>query len=342
MWRASNPSIIPDLEGVELIQGRFRGANFQRANLMRAVLRGANLREANLRGANLTHANLRGAYLRKADLRHSILKHCNLVGTNLIAANCDNADFDTAICWDTFFVALDLSRVHHLERCFHRGPSNVDRRTLALSGELPRPFLQGCGLSGWEIDLTRLYSAKLGPSDIVEVLRSVASSRSAHGIQRSSLFISYSHADRDFVDCIETALVDAGVVFWRDVHDAPAGPLERIVTKAIEQNPVVLLILSKNSVESDWVEFEAQEARKLERKLKRNVLCPVALDDYWKNSAWSAVLRNQIVKYNILDFSNWRDNDVLTLQFQKLLSGLALFYCEEKPLEPGESVRDNE
>jgi hypothetical protein len=260
------------------------------------------------------------------------------VGTNLIAANCDGADFDTAICWDTFFVALDLSHAQHLERCFHRGPSTVDRRTLALSGELPRPFLQGCGLSGWEIDLARLYSAKISPSDISEVLRSVKSSRSTQGIQRNSLFISYSHADRHFVDGIEKALTDAGVVYWRDAHDAPAGPLERIVTKAIEQNPVVLLVLSKNSVESDWVEFEAQEARKLEKKLKRNVLCPVALDDSWKSSAWSAVLRNQIVKYNILDFSNWRDKGFMTLQFQKLLSGLALFYSKDKPPEPDEAV----
>lgn len=327
-WRTDNPSIVPDLEGAEIVQGEFRGANFQRANLISSVLRGTNLRDANLREANLTRSNLRGAYLRKADLRHSILRHCNLVGTNLIGANCDGADFDSAICWDTFFVAIDLSRAHSLERCFHRGPSTIDRRTLALSGELPGKFLQGCGLAAWEIDLARLYSAKLRQSDIAEILRSVESTRSTHGIQLNSLFISYSHSDRDFVDCIGTALTDAGIVYWRDLHDAPAGPLEHIVTKAIEQNPVVLLVLSKNSVESDWVEFEAQEARKLERRLKRHVLCPVALDDHWKNSAWSAVLRTQIVKYNVLDFSNWRDSDLLTRQFYRLLSGLALFYSE--------------
>ena len=55
-------------------------------------------------------------------------------------------------------------------------------------------------------------------------------------------------------------------------------------------NPTVLLILSKNSVQSDWVEHEARTARELEKELKRDVLCPVARDAAWllsRNRPWS-------------------------------------------------------
>lgn len=34
----------------------------------------------------------------------------------------------------------------------------------------------------------------------------------------------------------------------------------------------------------------------------------------------------QLQKYNILDFSQWQDGQVLERQFSKLLQGLDLFY----------------
>ena len=114
--------------------------------------------------------------------------------------------------------------------------------------------------------------------------------------------------------------------YWRDIHDAPSGPLEKIVVMAMRQNPTVLLVLSKESVESDWVEFEAKKARELEKELKRHVLCPIALDDIWKKCDWSAVLRNQIKKYNILDFSDWTDEASFKLKFDRLIAGLNIFY----------------
>jgi hypothetical protein len=52
-----------------------------------------------------------------------------------------------------------------------------------------------------------------------------------------SLFLSYLHADTKFVECIDRRQNKAGIIYWREIHDAPAGPLERIVTNAIEQNP---------------------------------------------------------------------------------------------------------
>ena len=45
----------------------------------------------------------------------------------------------------------------------------------------------------------------------------------------------------------------------------------------------MILVLSKESVKSDWVENELDMARAKEKAEGRAVLCPVALDDAWKS-----------------------------------------------------------
>ena len=70
---------------------------------------------------------------------------------------------------------------------------------------------------------------------------------------------------------------------WLDRHDLVAGPLQKQIDRAVRLNDVVLLVLSKASIESDWVEHEVKTARKIERETKRDVLCPVSLDEAWKD-----------------------------------------------------------
>ena len=55
-------------------------------------------------------------------------------------------------------------------------------------------------------------------------------------------------------------------------------------------------------------------------------MCPIALDDSWKNAKWSKILMTQIKKYNVLNFSNWQDKIKMRIQFEKLMKGLDLFY----------------
>ena len=142
-----------------------------------------------------------------------------------------------------------------------------------------------------------------------DILYLVHDLRASRPLQISSLFISYSHADGAFVDHIERRLTAAGIRFWRDVHHARAGRLEKQIDRAIRLNPTVLLVLSESAVESDWVEHEVRLARKLEKETGRDVLCPVALDGSWKECRWPERLREQIEEYNILDFSDWKDGD---------------------------------
>ena len=74
--------------------------------------------------------------------------------------------------------------------------------------------------------------------------------------------------------------------------------------------------------------LEARSARELEKELGRDVLCPVALDYAWKDCKWPAMLREQIMEYNILDFSKWEDEEEFGKMFRKVVDGLDLFYKE--------------
>ena len=316
-WREQNRDIWPDLRRANLRGANLRGVDLRGANLCGVDLRRADLGDADFRGANLSRSNLREADLHGADLRWAELGEANLIDVGL---------------YETIFANVDLTAVKGLESCIHCGPSIINHRTLAQSGELPLAFLQGCGLSDWEIESAKLYQPDLQSTEIAEVVTHIHNLRSESPIQIHNLFISYSHADNSFIEYLEGHLKKRRVRFWRDVHDAPAGPLEKIVVRAMRHNPTVLLILSARSVESDWVEFEAEQARKLEKELDRHVLCPVALDDSWKMCKWSGVLRNQIKKYNVLDFSCWQDTSDFEGIFKRLLSGLDLFYKKKQAL----------
>jgi hypothetical protein len=74
------------------------------------------------------------------------------------------------------------------------------------------------------------------------------------------------------------------------------------------------------------VEHEVRTARGLEKEMGRDVLCPVALDASWKDSPWPRRVMEQVMEYNILDFSAWEDDGKFGNTFNKLIDGLQLFY----------------
>jgi hypothetical protein len=77
---------------------------------------------------------------------------------------------------------------------------------------------------------------------------------------------------------------------------------------------------------SDLVQYEVRTARQLEKDLERDLLCPAALDNSWKSSRWPKRVMEQIMEYNILDFSEWKDDSKFDGMFRKLIDGLELFY----------------
>jgi hypothetical protein len=347
-WREENPNAEIDLSEVDLFATYLRGGvNFSSANLRRAFLArtelnladlsgadlsGAKLGEANLHGANLSRAKFIGADLNSVDLTIADLTGADLTGANLFAADLrlaqlDKTKFSSAVIAHTNFGNVVLTEALGLDEIIHKAPSTLGTNTLAYSnGKIPEIFLQGCGLSNWEIEETKLYNPDLSNEEINKILYRMYDLRATQALQISPLFISYSHADGTFVDKLESSLNEKGIRFWRDIHDMKAGRIEAQIDRAISQNRTVLLVLSENSIKSDWVEHEVRTARGLEKNIGRDVLCPVALDDSWKSSPWPKRVMEQIMEYNILDFSEWKDDVKFEGMFRKLIDGLQLFY----------------
>ncbi len=332
-----------DLRDADLRDVYLRGANIQSASLQGASLQGADLPDTDLKSTDLRRTNLRDADLRDAGLLGAKLQQAHLQGVDLRGANLQAIDLRGANLQDArlgggILGDLDLSQAKGLERVEHRGPSTIGTDTLAKSqGQIPGAFLRGCGLADWEIEAARLYHPDLPEAERIDVTYEIIRIQGESPIQINPLFLSYSHDDGDFIDALEPWLNAHRIRFWRDVHDMKAGRIEKQIDRAMRLNPTVLLVLSGHSVESDWVEWEASKARKLERRYRkegkpRDVLCPVALDEAWKTCDWPGPLRRQVEKYFILDFSAWEDPGTFKAQFRRLDEGLKIFYPGKSPV----------
>jgi hypothetical protein len=94
-----------------------------------------------------------------------------------------------------------------------------------------------------------------------------------------------------------------------------------IIYEAIRYHDKLLLILSKYSVASGWVEHEVKTALARERKEKSTVLFPVRVDNTVFESTfdWATEIRHE---RNIGDFTRWKNHDAYQKAFSRLLRDL--------------------
>jgi TIR domain len=78
---------------------------------------------------------------------------------------------------------------------------------------------------------------------------------------RPDIFISYSHADRAFAAALARSLENEWVVWWDDDLVYGQG-FEPAILEKISAIPVVLIIISTDSISSDWVRREKEAALK--------------------------------------------------------------------------------
>jgi len=355
-WRRANSDIRPDLFDAHIYINNLSGVDLRKANLYCAVLAHCDLTNADLSfstlvRATLSHAHLgnailKGASLGGADLSFSDLKGANLEHSDLENVNFECSDLEQAILveaalGETFFARtslmgadfsratmgitnhasifasrgrrtimldVDLREVKGLESVRHHGPTEVCLSTIYKSnGEIPIAFLRGCGV----------------PEDFITYMRSLT----VQPIQFYKSFISYSSKDQKFADRLYTDLQNKGVRCWLASEDLKIGAKIRTgIDEAIRLHDKLLLVLSKYSVASDWVEQEVETALDRERNEKRTVLFPIRLDDTVMkiDTGWPALIKNT---RNIGDFRKWKIHDSYQKAFDRLLRDLK---AEEK------------
>jgi hypothetical protein len=117
-------------------------------------------------------------------------------------------------------------------------------------------------------------------------------------------------------------LQNQGVRCWFAPHDLPIGAkvLDGI-DEAIRLRDKVVLIVSKHSIRSEWVEDEVNKAFEEERKRGQTVLFPIRLDDEIMTTCepWAAKLRGR----NIGNFLRRKDYDGYKEGFDRVLRDLA-------------------
>lgn len=347
-WRKENLYIDIDLSGISLpkldyswvnlsvadlsksnlsyglfLWSNFDGAKLNFANLNYAHFRGAQVSAVNFRGtkmveATLNQANLSSSNFEEADLTGAYLYHANLADAKL-----DDTILSNAHAYNTVFAGIDLSKVKGLESVEHFGSSHVGLDTLVISkGNIPIEFLRGCGLSDLEIEYSKLTDPVLSSEQLTNITYNIHQLYLGGGIKYYSCFISYSSIDQEFTEKIHDDLQDNGVRCWFAPENMKIGDLIRpTIDQQIRQHDKLLVILSENSVNSEWVGDEVEAALEEESKSNRLVLFPIRLDDTVMSNRddWAAKIKR---RRHIGDFSNWKDKASYQKAFERLLRDL--------------------
>jgi hypothetical protein len=312
-WRERNPDIAISLAGVPLSGMDLEGVNFTEADLRQADFGGANLAKSHFDSANLSGANLNGADLFLSTLRAANLTNAYVSGTQFTHTRLDGAIFTNAKMGGTVFATVDLSKVRGLDCVRHDGPSSIGLDTIYKStGIIPESFLRGCGVS--ESFITQMNSL-IGAED---------------GIQFYSCFISYSSKDEEFARRLHGRMRDAHLRVWFAPEDIQAGKkMHEQIETAIRVYDKLLIVLSEESLQSEWVMDELRKGFKAERGSGKRKLFPVRLTDYktlqnWvcRDSITGRDLAEEVRQYFIPDFSNWKDHDQFETAFARLLKDL--------------------
>ena len=94
------------------------------------------------------------------------------------------------------------------------------------------------------------------------------------------IFISYSHADAEFVESLAKQLVQHKHYIWLDKWELNVGDsLIQRIQGALHLTPGLIVVLSKASVESEWCKKELESGLIRELEEKRVVVFPVVKED---------------------------------------------------------------
>lgn len=246
-----------------------------------------------------------------ADLTKANLTSADLTEASLGSAKLDQTNLTNAVVGNTTFAAVDLSTAIGLESVKHIGPSDIGIDTIYRSkGKIPRVFLRGAGV----------------PENFIEYMASLVGT----GVEFYSLFISYSTKDQEFAERLHAYLQAKGVRCWFAPHDMRSGKkVHEQIDQAIHLQDRLLLILSPDSILSEWVKTEVFRAHEREVKENRRVLFPIRLCSFEMLRDWKLPdgdtgkdLAREIREYFIPDFSNWKDRDSYQKAFDRLLRDL--------------------
>jgi hypothetical protein len=256
-WKIANDSVDfrgehlegESLSGLDLHQRDFRRAVLRKTKFVDCDLTGANFGEADLSDANFRGAKCVDVDFSNANLSRANFYRANLQGAAFVRSNLFFTNFRESRLGQTVFANLDMETCVGLDSTTHDGPSSIGIECLYRSGgNLPVSFLKGVGLTQILLDYL--------PSLI----------EAGSPIQFHSCFISYSHTDEAFARKLWNGLRNERITVWYAPEEMKGGKkLFEQIDRAIQMHDKLLIVLSKESMSSNWVQTEIRRARKQER-----------------------------------------------------------------------------
>ena len=140
--------------------------------------------------------------------------------------------------------------------------------------------------------------------------------------QYYSCFISYSAKDKAFADLLYKDLTEIGVPCWLDSMEMRIGEnIESSLHRSIQEQDIMILILSQNSISSKWISKELSVSLKLEQNRGKTILFPIRIDDsIFKESLPSPL--NLVISRHIGDFTNWKNDRDYRKSFSHMVRDL--------------------
>jgi tetratricopeptide (TPR) repeat protein len=124
----------------------------------------------------------------------------------------------------------------------------------------------------------------------------------------ASVFLSYDREDADYARPIAVALEKAGHSVWWDLHVRSGAQFGKVIEEALTAAQAVVVLWSKQAVESAWVRDEASAGRDTGR------LVPVTIDGSQPPLGFR--------QFQTIDLSHWKGRRK-SAQWQKLLDDIA-------------------
>jgi hypothetical protein len=147
--------------------------------------------------------------------------------------------------------------------------------------------------------------------------------------KNKDVFISYSHADSDFVHKIAEDFTSKGLHIWLDEWDIqPGANITKTINEGLKASRYLLLFLSEDSIKSRWVEEEWTSKYNDEINKNQITVIPVLIDSVDIESLPPFIANKKIVnlskdyEQNIEQTANYLLNEIRAFKEQRSMGSI--------------------
>jgi adenylate cyclase len=141
----------------------------------------------------------------------------------------------------------------------------------------------------------------------------------------ADVFVSYARSDKARVAPLVAAIEEMGWTVWWDPDMCPGQEFDRQIALELKAATAVLVVWTRNSVESRWVRGEAREGA------ERGILVPIRFE--------RADLPIDVRTLHTTDFDGWQE-DPRSPQAQEVMRALSTMITRQRALQSAATISD--